>query len=484
MKRFFVFCKENPVYPLLGIFLIAQLLSLTTPAIISWDGSVYAGMAKYLYSGGEVGVWETLRPVGFSSILGLFWKLGLDPYESARFFALASSLVSLSLVYALGNKIRHGAGIYAGYILALTPLFFRFSAISMTDILSTTFALGCVYSILIAKTHRAHLIGGLLAGLAFLFRFPHGLVLVVGGILIFFRIYNSETVGIKHLAREYIKSMLWYGLGFCVVALPFLLVNTIAYGDPLLPLRAGAGIIAHNPILYRQHSLFYFSSLLESSYLYLFAMIPVALLFFKKSYRKNLTLLAGVVYVAIYIAYFSFTEHKEFRYMLAFLPVVAVLAGVGVSAVLSRIRIPWLRYCIAIVVLLCALYGISGALREHSVKNDVVYEQIGQYFTTYEKEHGTNARVLSAVPFIVARSNALIVATLYDDWRIVLPAYEKYKNEITHVLTDTCTLEIICKFDEGCTQGKSEFEEKMKSDAILVQAGNVGTCRVMLYEVQ
>ncbi len=484
MKRFFAYCSKNPLYPMLGIFLVAQLISLTTPAILSWDGSVYAGMAKYLFSGGQIGVWETLRPVGFPTLLGLFWKIGFDPYQSARVFVLAGSLVSLSLVYALANKIREGAGVYAGYLLALTPLFFRFSAISMTDILSTTFALCCVYAVLQANTLRAYWLAGLLAGLAFLFRFPHGLVAVVGGIVIFFRAYNSELSGIKDLAFEYIKSMLWYGLGFFGVVLPFLIVNTIAYGDPLLPLRAGAGIIAHNPILYLEHPLFYFSSLLESSYLYLFAVVPIVLLFLRKSYRKNFTLIAGLVYLAIYIAYFSFTDHKEFRYMLAFLPMAAVFAGVGISVVLSRIRISWIRYGCAAVLFIFALHGLLGTLREHSQKDDLVYEQIGQYFTMYEKEHGTNARVLSAVPFIVARSNALIIATLYDDWRIVLPAYEKNKGNITHVLTDTCTLEVICRFDQGCTQGKEEFEDRMKSEAVLVQSGNVGSCRVMLYEVK
>ena len=479
MQRFFAYVQKNPLYPLLGLFLIAQCVSFFTPAVISWDGSVYAGMAKYLFSGGEMGVWEILRPVGFPTLLGLLWKLGLDPYITAKVIVLASSLVSLSLVYKLGNRIREGAGVFTGYVLALTPLFFSFSTIPMTDVLSATLALASVYTVLQAKTQRAYWLGGLLAGLAFLFRFPHGLVTVVSGLIVFARGFQSERTW-----RNVVAGALWFVLGFSALVAPFLIANTIAYGDPLLPLRAGAGIIAHNPILYRQHPLFYLSSIVRASYLYIFAILPLAFVFVNKKYRTHSTLLSAILYLAIYIGYFSITEHKEFRYSLAFLPMVAVLAGVGLSAVVSRIRFVWIRYVGVGIVLAIALYGAIGAVRTASQKNDIVYEQIGQYFTTYEKERGENARVLSAVPFISARSNARIIDTLYDDWRIVLPLYEKNKENITHVLTDTCTLEIICKFDEGCTEGKKAFEERMKTDAVLVQAGSVGSCRVMLYEVK
>lgn len=479
MQVFFAYIKKNPLMLLVGVFLCTQVIALLTPSIISWDGSVYAGMAKYLFSGGEMGVWETLRPVGFPVLLGLFWKVGIDPYVAARIVVLVSSCISLALVYSLANKIRTGSGIFAGSILALTPLFFRFSIIPMTDVLSATLALSAVYAVVEAKTSRMYWMAGLFAGLAFLFRFPHGLVVLVLGIVVV-----AQSWSIQRKWRDVWIAALWCSLGFLTLVLPFLIANSIAYGDPLLPMRAGAGIIAHNPVLYRQHPLFYFSSIFRSSWLYAFAVVPLVLLVMKKEFRENKALGVIFLYLLLYIGYFTLTEHKEYRYTLAFLPAAAVLAGVGLSVVFSALRPTWVRWTTLFVVVVLVLYGAYSSLQNSARKYDVVYEQIGEYFRTYEKEHGYPARIISAVPFVVARSNTRIVATLYDDWRIVLPAYEKYKDGITHVLTDTCTLEIICRFDQGCTNGKKAFEDRMKSDARVVQAGSVGSCRVMLYEVQ
>jgi len=59
-----------------------------------WDSSVYLGMGKYVYSFGEVGLYEGSRPLVWPLILGFFWKLGLDPIFFGRLMVL---------IFGIGN---------------------------------------------------------------------------------------------------------------------------------------------------------------------------------------------------------------------------------------------------------------------------------------------------------------------------------------------------------------------------------------------
>jgi 4-amino-4-deoxy-L-arabinose transferase-like glycosyltransferase len=480
MKRFLSYCTKHQLLVVVVLFLCLQLVSLTIPSVISWDGSVYAGMAKYMASMGEIGVWEVLRPIGFPLLIGLFTSVGFDAYIVAHVIAIISSVFCIIVVYMLAEKIKEHSGVYASLLLSGTPLFFRFAHIPMTDILSTTLALSALYFLTGAKDKKGYIIAGICAGLAFLFRFPHGLVLAVMiGVLFMQWLNENQNESFRFVCRK----IWWTGLGFAVIATPFLVANLIAYGDPILPLKAGAGIIAHNPIMYKQHWFFYVTSLIHANVVFLFASIPILLFGLRREFRKNSALVSVIVFIAVYVVYFSITAHKEYRYMLGFLPGVAVLAGVGVFQFLHTLpkRFRWIFLGIALFIFIP--WSVQQGIFT-SQKNDLVYEQIGSYFNQYANEKGNPARVISAAPFIVARSPVLITATLYDDWRSVMSTYETHAFKSTHVLTDTCTLEAVCPFDDGCTVGKNTFEERMVLTARVVQSGSVGSCRVMLYELK
>ena len=57
------------------LFLIFKLSLLFTYHDTRWDESVYMGMGKYIYSNGQIGLWEDIRPIVLPLILGLFWKV-------------------------------------------------------------------------------------------------------------------------------------------------------------------------------------------------------------------------------------------------------------------------------------------------------------------------------------------------------------------------------------------------------------------------
>ena len=464
---------------LLAVFCALGIWSIFVPSNISWDGSVYVGMGKFLFSHGTIGVWETLRPVGFPIVLGALWKIGIDPYLAGQFLALAGAAFVLYFAYKIADLMHEGAGIFAAVLIAFVPLFFAYSTVPMTDILSTAFALACVYFALVAPSKKNLFFSGLFAGLAFLFRFPQGLVLVVSGLVVLARQWKESG---RFWSRELFIRIFWYALGFAAVAVPFLVGNFIAYHDPFLPLKAGSAIIAREPIMYLHPASFYVQALKDDSVFVLFGFIPVLFLIFKKRYRMSVPIFAGIVFLAVYLAYFTHLPHKELRYSLAFLPMAFTLAGVGVSLLLERIG----SRCTAIIVFV--LLGISGVYvsvppLRHPEKDDAVYGRVAASLDAYERRTGSPAQVLSAAPFPASDGSSKIVDTLYDDWREVLPEYDADKGRITHVLTDTCTLEAACSYDSGCTEGKAEALAVFSKDSTVAVDGMAGRCRVTLYQL-
>lgn len=480
MTGFFRQLKNMPFIAwLIGGYAAVEVVLSRVPAALSWDGSVYVGMGKYLYSSGAFGLWETLRPVGLPVLLGAAWKAGFDPYRFGQYVAIAGACLCLYFAYRLGDALRPGAGNFAAVLVAMTPLFLTYASIPMTDIISTAFALASVNAALRTAGGRGYAAAGLYASLAFLFRFPHGLVFVVSGAVIVMREWRKFVAGDRRAA---LVSAGWYVLGFCVLTLMFFGANAVAYGDAFLPLRAGSAIIRNLPELYRQAPGFYVVSLLKANILAGCVLVTLGLaLAARRLADARIRYGAVFLYLALYLAYFTRLPHKELRYSLAFLPMVLVVAGVGLSWAAWRLGG---RKVALSVLIACSVWGAWSArtVARSFQKNDQIYDVVGTALGEYERRTGRVPAVLSAAPFPVAVSDARVPATLYDDWREVLIKYEANLAGLTHVLLDTCTLETVCRFDSGCTEGKAAALSRISSESRVAADGAAGRCRVTLYE--
>lgn len=473
--------RRQIIFSLLGIFLVLGFAGMFLPATISWDGSVYAGMGKFLFSHGASGLWETLRPVGFPIVLGAFWKIGIDPYLAGRALALLGSLGVLFFSYKIAERLHEGAGPFAAVLIASTPLFFSYATVPMTDIISGAFALASLWYALGAGTGKKIFFSGLLAGLAFLFRFPEGLAFAVSGAVIALRAWQAPE-GIR--SKAFLRNACLYALGFALVAVPFFAANFFAYHDPLLPLKAGSGIITgHVSSQYLHPASFYLHVLADNSAYVLLALLPLAAFLMFRKYRASVPWIASVLFLFSFFLYFSHLAHKEMRYALAFLPMAFVFAGIGISMVLDQIGKRYVSVAFLLLLAAAGAYADILFLRQ-SVKNDGVYARVGESLAAYGSETGSTARVLASSPFLASVSDAKIADTLYDDWRGVLPAYEKDKGTITHVLIDTCTLEAACSSDAGCVSGKAEAEAVFARDAAVAVDGTAGMCHVTLYRLK
>jgi hypothetical protein len=115
IKKFF----KNYWIPItiITLFIIGEIIGMHALSIPSWDASVYVGMGKYIFSHGTMGTWEALRPVGLPLIVGLCWKLGINPYIAGSIFGLLVSVAMLVLVYVFAERVKENTGSIAMLLL-------------------------------------------------------------------------------------------------------------------------------------------------------------------------------------------------------------------------------------------------------------------------------------------------------------------------------------------------------------------------------
>ena len=143
---------------------------------IWWDSAVYIGMGKYLFSLGNVGLWEPARPLVLPFFLGLFWKLGFNAVIFGRILEVGFSAGCLCLTYLIGkNVFNEKIGLLSAFLLAFSPSFLFYSSTILTGIPSTFFALLSVYFLI----KKNYFFSGLFVGLSFMTRFLQLFVLLV-----------------------------------------------------------------------------------------------------------------------------------------------------------------------------------------------------------------------------------------------------------------------------------------------------------------
>ncbi len=459
---------------ILIIAAVVRIVQARLPGIVSWDGSVYVGMGKYLYSGGAIGTWEIFRPVMWPLILGAFWKIGLDSYVVGQVLAVGLSLSLIVLAYAVGERMKRGVGMIAAVFAATLPLLFRYSAAPMVDIPSAVCALGALYVYMEGKRYSLYF-AGLLAGLAFLWRFPHGLVLVVLGVCIVISHLPTVRTDTKGTLWKLLRDLLSLGGGFILVVAPYLIINAVVYGNPLLPYIQGNAIIKHFPEFYHKGFMFYFRELFTQSVMLIFAIVPL-IVFCIRPRQYNAQIRTVIIALVIYGGYFLLQPHKETRYMIAFLPYVVLLASLGISTIASRFRIPIL----SIAGLLCVIgltINISQLRRQEGDSSNT--KTFSSFFATVPGAH-----ILSTSPFPVRYGDIKIVRPLYDNWQDAYESYVSYRQSIDYIALDSCVLEAACAdTDDRCRAGKTELLNRLSARETPVFAEIAGKCALDIYHI-
>ena len=299
------------------IFAFLSSISLFNYRLIWWDEAVYIGIGKYLYSNGTIGLFEQIRPLLLPVLLGAFWYIGIDPLISGRIMILLVSLFNIYLTYLIGKKVFNSKiAILSSLFLAFTPLYYNYSHLLLTGMLSTTFALISVYFFIKERNFKNISISSFFLGISFLTRFPQGLLLLPYFIFLTYKREFKNAISLLTI--------------FLLTISPYLIFNFLMYGSIFKPFIKASNIISEYYWLYSASPLFYFKELFFQNFLFIFA-LPSFYYIFKE--RKG-TLISLIL--ISYFVFFSIIVHKELRYSLIFLPYLCLLSSKGIFSLKTK----------------------------------------------------------------------------------------------------------------------------------------------------
>jgi 4-amino-4-deoxy-L-arabinose transferase-like glycosyltransferase len=432
---------------ILLIFLILKWPSHNTLPI--WDESVYIGMGKYLYSSGESGLWESIRPIGLPLLTGFFWKIGGMEWQLylSKIFSLLFAVGTIFLTYIIARKIYgRTSGIIAAALLALSAVFFHHAGLILTDIISTFFMLLAVYFYISFKSqlgknktspkradsNRNALIFfliGLTSATALLFRFPHGILIIFFSVLI--------LLDIKYKNARF-NDLVFFLLGLTII-LPFLIFNYSMYAQytanafdaifrPFILGSIHQGNIYQSVQGFWNNISYYIIALLLINPLLFLAFFSIRKAIDKRSIKnaRNKTMyneshkmtcdviLKLYVLMCAYLIYLTYIANKQERFLLMILPIVIILSSGVIIHYISDNKSVWkhLRYSImATLLVIFILFNIQSMARPYYYNGSQAYDSSIALYKYYNNNNATT--ILTTDPVFAVYSDNLFVP-FYD----------------------------------------------------------------------
>ena len=391
-------------------------------------------MGKYLLSFGRIGLFEEIRPLVLPLLFGAIWKVGLPQVYVAEIVEILFSAGAILFTYLIAEKVfDERAALLAALIMALSPTYFSFTGSALSDIPSTFFVLGALFFFI----KRNYVLTGVFCGISFLTRFPQGLAL--GAIiisLIISWVYDKDTKDLFKKATTIISV-------FLITTTPFFIFNYFMYHEDassivdafFRPILLGSWHQS-NPFDsvpgFWQNLTFYPAAAINENWMLGFCILGVALILFSSA-RYNTNRRTILIFLAIYLGYFTSIINKQTRFLIVMLPFIVMLASYGTLWFLEYLRKrreinPIPSTATAAVILLFFIYSTSLSIQadgknyemRSSVEQPIVTE-FYRYFTT----HTVKGAVLTSDPVPAAYADALFVpyygsmdeaVEIYDDW--------------------------------------------------------------------
>lgn len=428
-----------------------------------WDSGVYIGMGKYLFSGGESGLFEHIRPPLVPIGLGLLWLVGLDPVLFGRLVEIVLMAGVVYLTFALGREwFGARTGILAALVVAFSPIFFYLSFHQYTEIPSVFFVLLGLY----LAVNGYPFLAGISLGLAFLAKFPAGMFI---GILVLFL-----------FAQKKWSDALFAVSGFALAAVPYFAASWFAYGGVFATLAAGQSAIdlalGCNVLRYRPWWYYFYWLVFSETKLHVFA-IP-GLFFTVKNWSRNHVLWA--LSLAVPLLYFVQLHCRDYRYLTLFLPFVAMLSAFGVVRLLE-----WKSGKKAVFVLVLL---ILGGWMGHTALLFYAGNEVRQPSVLLERYLGLpdELRPIGEVwvshPSMAAYTDARLEKVYYPIYNEGLVVdflqYLRENNErVGAVFLDNCGGGIICPLNEAsCTARTDELITTLDQNFVRVFDEQEGRC--------
>lgn len=431
-----------------------------------WDPAIYVGMAKFLFSGGAIGMWETLRPPLWPVILGIPWIIGLNPLIVAQWLVALSGIGTMIMLYTIGEKEGRGLGLGAALILALSPVYTYFTAIPTNDIPSSLLALIAAFFVL----RRRFTSAGIVTALSFLMRFPNGLFLVPFGLFI---LIDSIDTNRRYWISESIKNIFRLAFGFATLSIPYLIVNYFVFKDAFLPLKLGREIIETN---YAEPTLYYVVQGVIDNPLLLLALVGITIYIakmvkYKKVPASLLTL--SLLCVVVIGGYMTSLTHKELRYSFGYLPYLVIIAAYGLHYLWHMSRS---RYTMYIALAIIATIG-SMNMWYQSTRYGII--TLTPERKSYYEIPPQGSTTITSSPQVMLFSNTTITG-VFSTWQYALDLLNSQKESLDYIAIDSS--QIGCS-DTLCTQQETELK-KILSKTTLVYSAREGNIELLVYKLR
>ncbi|MCC7574895.1 glycosyltransferase family 39 protein [Candidatus Woesearchaeota archaeon] len=349
------------------LFLFSYFISLQ--GLLAWDEVVYLANARS-YIGDSFFVEDFRFPL-LSAVIGGVWLLTGEFVIVAQLLMILFSLGSVLVFYFVAKYfLSDDLSLLASLIFGFSLQFITWGFRIYTDILGVLlFLLAFLFFLkheeiknkFVTKGYFFVFLAGLFSGLAFSARLS---TIIVSFVLVIFFL----------LRKNWFRNLLFYGSGFLLAIIPWLIHGLIKKGHPLyFALSQTSAILEYTA---RESPLILLRFLLAEYGLALLLILFNVLYFFKfwkrgfnkKFYSKTSLLL--LVLSSQLLFYFFFVKLKLARYILEMSPFIVLLIVLGFNVVLlltnnkyKDLMFVFLLIVLFVSIFLTSIHGINDLIK-------------------------------------------------------------------------------------------------------------------------
>ena len=461
--------KNKQIFVLLFVVFLIHLIFFFGFHELWWDSGVYAAMGKYLFSAGSSGFWEHIRPPILPAILGFFWFLGLPIALCGRILEVLFSLGAIFLLYTVAKYyFNEKSALFASAIFAFSSIFFYMCFHLYTEIPAVFFILLAVYFLIKKKYYWS----GAAIALAFLFKFPAGLFLPV---LLLVLLLNKD---VRNSARLF--------AGFLIPVVPVLIAYQFFHGNALLPFIGARDaiqkVIGCNILRFKPWWQYSFWIISENA-LNLFAVIGI--LGYLKNFKKSKLL--PLLCLAAPLIYFSQMHCRDYRYLVLFIPFVAMFSGLGITYFIDAFKQRKKQVFVLALLMVLGFSIFKGVLFYLGNEVVVTNPSAEKYFQFLDGKK-ISGEVWSGNPTIAFYTDARIEKMYYPVYNEgVSTNFYNYlinnSDKIQYILWDNCGGGMICaETDPVCISQNNKTIEFLDSNFKKALDEKHGNCLYTIYE--
>ncbi|MEM4259612.1 MAG: glycosyltransferase family 39 protein [Candidatus Woesearchaeota archaeon] len=485
---------------LLFLFLVVRAISILRYHLPFWDEAVYIGMGKYIYSWGQIGLWEDIRPLVFPIVLGFFILIKI-PLQYLEIVPISFSFGAIVLTYVISKRLfRKKVAFLSTLFLLITPVFYLYSYYYLTEIPSIFFALLTIYLFLKSK----YFWSGIFTGIAFMTKFPQGLiffalfVIMSSEILIFDK--KKKTNNEKITKKIKANNLFIYILGFSIILFIFLIFNIMMYNNGNLITSAfhtfiNARYHELNPFQTIQiigiggwayNYLYYIIELIKSNYLLLFFFIGIISIIFRKNTfgtkEKEIQKYSLIILPMLFLLlYFSIIPNKQLRFSLTFLPYFCILSALGAVKLYDFFKNRIIKIFVVLLLIFLSLNAIRTDINYCAWKPQTEPAIIKELYSTLPP----NKTVLTSDPVFSVYSDDKFIPYYYSAEIAIMKydinfIYDIYLNQSDIIIFNNNSLLCIEK-DIYCKNSIEKIKAKINKNK-LVREYDYGSDTYYIYE--